>query len=796
MLEGIVTDVTTGERMEYVNVGILGGSQGTTTNSRGFYRLTLPSGTDSVVVRFSFTGFENQQHKVRCAGRTEMDVSMKPSATQLHAVEVRDEKTRQRAFTPIAAEHLGDAVGPTAGVEGLLKTLPDVNSNNELSSRYSVRGGSFDENLVYINGIEVFRPMLIRSGQQEGMSIINSDLVEGILFSPGGFDASYGDRMSSALDITYHRPQQRKGVVSLSLLGGSVALQGRVGERWSYATGARLHNNEYLLGSMETEGSYTTHYLDWQTLLGYHVNERLDLALLAVVTSNVYGLVPESRTTTFGSALAGRLQELNIFFDGQEKDRYRTLLGAVSADWRPSDLWHIKAHLALQHIGESECYDVQSQYWLYELSQTSAGDSNRLNRGVGTFLEHARNRLTTDIITFDIKASRYAVLGSWNFGLTMQHEAIEDHLREWRWIDSAGYAMPIAFPSLGDSSNMPVPPMLQDFVKSSGSVEHGRFVGFVQREVNLLTPRGGEVTMLAGLRAHLYRTSFHHASQSTQSTTLFVSPRLSVSYKPHSVHDLLFRLAGGWYVQPPYYREYRRDDGSLCTTLAPQHSWQVAGTVDWRFRMWNKPFVFTGDLYYKYMPAVVPYTVDNLRLRYHPDLDARGYACGVSLRLNGELIEGLESWASLSLMQVREDIEGDGKGWLARPTDQRFSVKLFLQDNLPARPWWRMSLSLVYSTGLPVTNPFTGAVDEDLRLPSYYRVDWGNTIRLSQFEKLKHMSLFRLVDDVQIGIEVFNLFNFRNVISYLWVNDIEGIPWRVPNYLTARQLNLKVTVLF
>lgn len=788
VVEGVVSDAKTGLPLEFVNVGIPGNSSGAVTNAKGFYQLTL-KGDDSVTVRFSFTGYEPQQHRVARRGRTELDVKLKPSATQLQEVEVSDEKTRQSSFTRIETSRLDEAVGPTGGVEGVLKMLPDVQSNNELSSQYSVRGGSFDENLVYINNVEIFRPMLIRSGQQEGMSIINPDLVDYILFSPGGFDATYGDKLSSALDITYLRPTEFKGKVSVSLQGAAASVQGRAGERWSYAAGFRQHSNSYVLGSMDTKGSYTTSYTDFQALLGYKINEKLDLGLLAVLTRNVYGLVPESQTTAFGSALQPGM-EIDIYFDGQEQDRYRTMLGALSADWRPNEDWKVKSHLSVQHINESERYDIQSQYWLYAIGTgQNPSDTTRFNRGVGTFLEHARNRLTTDIATLDVTANRYAKLGSWNMGLKVQLEKIDDHLREWKWVDSAGYALPAVILPLGDSTNYPVSPILQQYANATNSLQTWRMAGYLQRELNFYTRRGSDIKVLVGLRGQLYKCQLSKVDW-------ILSPRASVSYKPQMEQDMLFRLAAGIYSQPPFYREYRRVDGSLQPDVKPQTSYQVTGTMDWNFRMWDKPFTFTADLYYKYIKDLVPYMLDNLRLRYMPDEQAVGYATGVSLRLNGELIEGLESWASLSIMRTQEDIEGDAYGWLDRPTDQRISFKVFLQDNVPDMPWWRMSLNLVFATGTPVTSPFGDNGGERLRLPTYYRIDWGNTVRLSQFEALKHKRIFHYVEDIQVGIDVFNLFNFRNVVSYLWVTDIDNIPRRVPNYLTARLLNVKLTVLF
>lgn len=718
----------------------------------------------------------------RAAGGMVLNVQLRPAAHQLDEVEIRDEKTRQSSFTQIGVEKLEDAVGPAAGVESLIKMLPDVQSNNELSSQYSVRGGSFDENLVYINGIEVFRPMLIRSAQQEGMSIINPDLVDHILFSPGGFDATYGDKLSSVLDITYSRPREFKAKVSGSLLGASASVQGTAGEKVSYAVGLRQHSNRYILGSLDTKGSYNTSYTDLQALVSYDVNERLRLGALGIWTRNVYGLVPDSATTTFGGFFMPLV--LRVYFDGQEQDSYSTLLGALTADYRPNDDWHLKAHLSAQHVPESERYDVQSQYLLYELGMgESAGDTVMFDRGVGTFLEHARNRLTTDIFSAALRADRHAPLGSWNMGLGFQIESISDHLREWKWVDSAGFSIPGTILPVGDSANMPVNPILQHFVVAENRLVTPHGTAYLQREVNFTTRKGSEVQLLAGLRGHLYRR-------------FFVSPRISASYHPHIQQDVLFRVAAGIYQQAPLYREYRRDDGTLCTDIGPQTSYQVTGTADWRLRIWKRPFTITSDLYYKYITHLIPYTVDNLRLRYNPNLTAVAYAMGLSLRVNGELVEGLESWASLSIMQTQENIEGDGLGWLARPTDQRISLKLFLQDNLPTIPWWRMSMCLVFGTGTPVTVPMMGNNADTYRLPAYYRVDWGNTVQLKEFDFYKHGKLARWFEDIQVGVEVFNIFNFRNVVSYLWVSDYENQYYPVPNYLTARQVNFKLTVLF
>ncbi len=789
VLEGVVSDRVSGSRLEFASVGVVGTTIGTTTDAGGHYRLQLPSG-DSITVRFSFTGYEPQEYRMSARKNRQLDIRLQPSTRMLDAVDISDEKNRQSTFTHIGTDKLDYTVGPAGGVESLLKTLPDVNSNNELSSQYSVRGGSFDENLVYINGVEIFRPMLIRNGQQEGMSIINPDMVDYILFSPGGFDASYGDKLSSVLDITYARPQQFSAKASVSLMGGSVSLMDRPSEKFSYAVGFRSHSNSYILKSLDTRGSYTTRYNDLQLTASYRPGNRTTIGLLGLWTNNIYGLVPESQVTSFGSL--AQYMQLEVYFDGKEQDRYNTLLGAVSIDHRIDDNWKLKANLSVQNIVESERYDVQSQYFLYEIGVGDViGETERFDRGVGTFLEHASNRLATTILALDARASRYAQLGQWEFGLKLQQEHINDHLREWRWVDSAGFALPFDPVMPGDSTNSPHVPQLQGFANAENNVQTSRAMIFAQREINFNIHHTADFKILAGARAHIYNSSVNRVA-----FPVMISPRLSINCKPYWKQDILFRLAGGIYSQPPFYREYRSVDGILCDSLGPQKSYQATASLDWSLRIWDKPFKFTADIYYKYIDDLIPYTVDNLRLRYRPDLQAVGYTSGISLRLNGEMVKGLESWASLSLMQAREDILGDSLGWLRRPTDQLVSFKVFLQDNIPQVPWWKMSLSLLYGSPLPVDVPGREYTGTSLEIPSYFRVDWGNTIQLLQFQAVRNWPVMRHFKDIQIGLEVFNLFNYHNVISYMWVSDYEGHPFRVPNYLTARRVNLKLSVLF
>ena len=806
VVSGSVSD-TSGQPLELVNIAAVNFARppGTTTDGHGRYRLSLLH-RDTLHLRFSFTGYKSYDTLLvglppRCD--VTLHVRLRSTLQALGEVVISDDKSRDAPFTHIERTHLEHVAGPSDGVEALLKTLPDVSSSNELSSQYSVRGGSFDENLVYINGVEVVRPMLIHSGQQEGMSIINPDPVDHILFSPGGFDASYGDKMASVLDLTYAHPTDFHARLSASFLGASASVRGRSpSQRVAYSIGARQHTNRYLFRSMDTRGAYTTSYTDLQAILGVRLTERLDVGLLGIVSRNAYGLVPEERVTTFGSF--NETLRLNIYFDGAETDRYRTALGAVRFDYRPADNVRLRWVTSAQQNVESELYDVQGQYWLYELNVGAADTSEgTLDRGIGTYLEHARNRLRTTVVASELSGTHDVRLGQWRWGLQLRVEEVNDQVREWKWVDSADYTLPTPYEPWGDSSLLPQAPLLQLFSNGANTVRTVRAVAYGQRSFDFTNRRDDHFSFQAGLRGQLYRVtgegnlgadSATAALASPRNVVPLLSPRLSFNFRPHGARDLLFRLSSGVYHQPPFYREYRRDDGSLNLALKAQHSYQIMGTADWNFHVGNDPFRLTADVYYKYVTNLIPYRIDNLRLRYDAHNDAVAYATGVSLRINGEFVPGLESWASLSLLKTQEDIAGDGKGWLDRPTDQRISFKIFVQDYIPSIPFWRMSLSFIYASGLPTTPPDNRT--STLRLRPYLRVDWSNSVELSRIERLRHSRLMSFFDEVFLSIEVFNLFDYVNEVSYMWVSDYSGLQYGVPNRLTARQLSLKVTATF
>lgn len=810
-----------GEPLSYAHVTAydLKPVRGATTDAQGRFRLALPP--DSLVsLRVTYTGYETVDTAVRVRGGETLllNVVLYSISTQLDKVTISHERSRTTTFTSIEMQRIENNVGPQAGVESLLKTLPDVSSNNEMSSQYSVRGGSFDENLVYINGVEVYRPQLVRNGQQEGTSIINPDLVGNIMFSPGGFDATYGDRMASVLDITYSKPlfadsSYIHGKASASFLGASLSLKGAAGKRLSYALGVRQHSNRYIFRSLDTKGNYNTSYTDFQGLLSYRASDVLDVNLLLIASRNVYGLVPESQTTTFGGFM--EVMQFDVYYEGEEIDNYKTALAAVTLDYHPGDDFRLRWTNSFQSNSEAETYDILSQYMLYELNVGNVGEdgmTERFDRGIGSFMEHARNYLKTNIFSSELRGIHYARMGNWNWGLKFQYEQVRDRMREWKWVDSAGYAMPAVIPLPGDGSTMPQIPMLQLFCRANHTVSTMRFSSFLQRDLDYYTNRGDKLSLVAGVRLQGYAIDFTDDNEwgnssnyphqplfddtSKYNRQLFLSPRLSLNYKPKWEKDMLFRLSGGVYSQPTIYREYRYDDGTLNHAATPQHSYQATASFDWNFHVRKSPFKFTADVYYKYITDLIPYRIENLRIRYDAENNAVGYATGISLRVSGEVVNGLESWASLSLMKTQEDIEGDDYGWLVRPTDQRVSFKIYFQDYVPNVPFWRMSLNFIVGSGLPFTYPTQTDFSQQYNYPAYFRVDWGNTIQLSRFEKLKNSRLMRWFDDILLSVEVFNLFDYKNVVSYIWVADYSNQYYPVPNYLTARQLNFKLTLTF
>jgi len=815
LVRGRVTDQQ-GKPLELVNVAILGTSTGATTSSDGRYQIRIPSDT-SLVIDFSFIGYQREQFQVKLPAGAErmLDVSLAFTSTDLEPVEIKDQQVRYTNYIRLDPKEAKLVPSITGGIEALIKTLPGVSSSNELSSQYSVRGGNFDENLVYVNGIEIYRPFLIRSGQQEGLSFVNSSLVSNITFSAGGFEAKYGDKMSSVLDIQYKKPVTFAGSAQASLLGAQAHVEGASGNRrFSYLGGVRYKTNQYILKGLETEGEYNPNFVDVQGLLTYELTEKLELSFLGYYSRNVYNLIPESRQTNFGTLTeAYRLQ---VYFDGQEEDRYEIYLGALTLDYRVNDVLNLKFITSAFRSQESETFDITAQYWIGKLETAQASEEfgNVVEvQGVGGNMTHARNYLDAAVINLEHRGSWSQGPNYFQWGLRYQREYIDDMLSEWEVVDSAGFSLPHPTNNIGGPGKG-TPFEIFSSVKSSASFGSNRISGFVQDTWNLLQ-NGRTLSLSAGVR-------FQYWDYNGDAT---LSPRITLSYRPDWKRDIVFRFSTGYYHQPPFYKELRDLEGKLHKVGAQKSIHFVAGT-DYLFFAWGRPFKFVAEAYYKYLDNLNPYIVDNVRIRYYATNNSHGYAAGMDFRVNGEFIKGIESWASLSILKTEEDIEDDfyydyynesGEkiipgytvdnvptdsvinypGFIPRPTDQRVSFSLFFQDYLPSNPTWGMSLTLLFGSGLPFGAPDSPKYTHTKRMPPYRRVDIGFSKQLiTEKTEFKQKNPLRVFKSAWINLEVLNLFQTNNTVSYTWVRDVNNRQYAVPNYLTPRQVNLRLLVEF
>jgi hypothetical protein len=802
--------------IELVNVAIMGSSTGSTTDQKGNYALVIP-GNQEVTVDFSFIGYKSKRYQVTLqpGERKELNVVLMISFTELKGVEIKDDQVRSYNYVRLDPKEVKLIPTMSGGIEAMLKTLPGVSSANELSSQYSVRGGNFDENLVYVNGIEIYRPFLIRAGQQEGLSFVNSTLVSGIVFSAGGWDAKYGDKMSSVLDITYRKPDSAAASVMVSLLGAEGHIEGiSKNQKFTLLTGARYKTNQYILQGLETKGNYRPNFIDVQGVVTYDLNKKVQFSVLGYYSRNSYLLIPESRQTNFGT-----IQEayrLNIYFDGQEVDEYRMYLGAFTVDYKPRPELAMKFIVSGFNTRESETFDVRGQYWIGKL-ENAFGDEEFGNvtevQGVGSFMDHARNYLDAGVISAEHKGSYLWRKSIINWGLKYQHENVDDQLSEWELIDSAGYSMPNPPVNIGGITDPKEMLILDYAVRTNAFLSTNRIMGHIQDTWDLLG-EGRDLSVTAGLR-------FHYWDYNGQ---FLLSPRASIAYKPLWERDVVFRFATGYYYQPPFYKELRDLEGNLNPDIRAQKSIHFVAGTDINFLAWGRPFVFTTEAYYKYLDDLIPYIVDNVRIRYLAENIAHGYATGIDFKINGEFIEGTESWMSLSFLKTMQDIEGDyyyeyynesgvkiipgytpdqivvdsvrvEPGYIPRPSDQRVSFAVFFQDYLPLIPSLKAHLTLVFGSGLPFGPPDSPLYKHTLRYPAYRRVDLGFSKRLiGDKTKFKEKNPLKYIDNSWISLEVFNLFQISNTVSYIWVEDVNNREYAVPNYLTPRTLNIKLIV--
>ncbi|RIJ47654.1 TonB-dependent receptor [Maribellus luteus] len=777
-LKGTLKD-TKGVPLDMVNIVIKEyPTLGTTTTARGEFLLRIPAQKHLTIV-FSSLGYQTFQDSVYAKPEETVikEIVMPEQNLELAEIVVKEQRRNGGNLTSIDPRVINIIPNASGALETMLKTLPGVSSNNELSSQYTVRGGNFDENLVYVNDVEVYRPFLVRSGQQEGLSFINSDMVSTIDFSAGGFNAKYGDKMSSVLDIKYKKPSDFKGSATASMLGASahfedVALKGKL----SHISGIRFKTNRYLLGSLDEQGEYNPNFLDFQTYISYQVSEKLDVSFLGNIAQNQYNFIPQTRETTFGTWQ----NPLNtkIYFSGQEEDVFKTYLGAVTFNYHPSVNLNLKFIASAYHAKEEETYDIQGQYYLNQLERNMAsgdfGDSV-LNLGVGTFLNHARNYLDATVYSISHKGAFNSENHLLNWGIKYQHEKIEDKLNEWIYRDSAGYSIPYS-----DSEVL-----LYYTLNAKNKLSSNRVTGYIQ-DTWSVPVKSGDLYLTGGVRFNYWDFN----------DELLISPRMTLSYYPEWEKKMSFRLSAGMYHQSPFFKELKNSDGSINYNSKAQKSFQIVGGSDLIFSAWDRPFRFTTEAYYKYMSHLVPYQVDNVRIRYLGEQEATGYATGLDMKVNGEFVSGLQSWASLSFLQTKEDVKGDGHGMIPRPTDQWMNFSLFFQDYLPGNPSYRMQLSGFYGARLPAGPPNGERYQDVFRMPSYRRIDLGFSKVFISTAQPSEAPFFKHITDMWLSLEVFNVLDINNTISYFWVSSIYGDQFAVPNYLTGRKFNLKLTLKF
>ena len=747
--------------LEFVTVMCPTQGKVTMTNLKGEFSLDMQS-ADSVEIRFSMIGYAPRKRVFRNPkGKMTVTIVMRQSAN-VDEIVVTEQRRQTSQTEQLKVEDMRQTPSTTGNaVEELIQQQAGVSTHNELSSQYNVRGGSFDENSVYINQVEVYRPLLISSGQQEGLSVINPDMVEKIGFSTGGFEAKYGDKMSSALDITYRRIKGFEASATGSLLGAS-GFVGYGNSRFSMSHGIRYKTTRYLLGSLETTGEYRPSFIDYQTYISYKPNNRWTIDFIGNISENHYNFEPEDRETKFGTL--ADVKSFKVYFDGEEKDVFRTFFGTASIAHHFNERTSVKFLTSAFHTKESERYDIMGQYWLDD-TQTQE------NLGVGTYMEHARNYLTADVVSFKLVGNHRTQHHDIEAGVTYKTEHIKEQSREYEMRDSSGYSIPHSADRLD----------LIYTLNAKNDVKSHRIEAYIQ-DTYRFAKGNTYFTLNYGVR--LANWSF------TKET--IVSPRASLAIVPAFNNDLTFRFATGIYYQAPFYKEMRDTvtqngitTAILNEKIKSQRSIQFLAAMDYRFRMLNRPFKFSAEAYYKALSNLIPYNVQNLKITYYGENVSSGYATGIDLKLYGEFVPGTDSWLTLSLMSARQKL---GDQWVPMPTDQRWAVNLHFTDYFPGTDRWRMTLRLAFADGLPFGAPHRGLEAQTFRAPAYKRADIGMSFRA--------IKEGRCIKNLWIGVDCLNLFGISNVNSFYWVSDVNNRQWAVPNYLTGRQINGKVTIDF
>lgn len=767
-LQGKVSDKD-GNPIELASVMVVSQGKLAMTNLKGEFHMQLHS-ADSVKVRFSMIGYKSKERVLR-----------RPQGKQTMLVQLLDDNEMQEVVVEGKTKQHGTTEeldvekvkqGPSASgnaVEEMVQTQAGVSTHSELSSQYNVRGGTFDENSVYINNIEVYRPFLVRSGQQEGLSIINPDMVQSVGFSTGGFEAKYGDKMSSALDITYKRPKRTEASLTASLLGASAYL-GIASKKFTWTNGVRYKTNRYLLGSLQTKGEYKPSFLDYQTYLSWQPSKRWQIDFIGNISDNHYNFQPEDRETNFGTLQ--NVKKFRVYFDGQEKDLFRTYFGSLSITRHLSPRTDVSLLASAFSTKEQERYDIQGQYWL---TQTETSE----NLGVGTYMQHSRDYLKANVKSLKLMLQHRMGKHKIDGGLTYKIEQVRENSTEYEYRDSAGYNVPHTGRDL----------RMIYALRAKNELNAKRTEAYLQDTWNFQT-RDSVPTLFT----FNYGVRFAHWSFNGES---IVSPRASLTITPGKNRNLSFRIAGGLYYQAPFYKELRDTSvvngityATLNQSVRSQRSIHALASMSYRFEMMGRPFKFTAEAYYKALSQLVPYSVDNVKVTYYGDQQATGHATGLDLKLFGEFVPGTDSWLTLSVMNTRMRLNGKS---IPLPTDQRYALNLYFTDYFPGTTRWRMSLKLAYADGLPFATPHQELENNSFRAPAYKRADIGMSYRLLDNHDGSRNTIFK---NVWIGLDCLNLFGINNVNSYYWVTDIAGQQYAVPNYLTGRQINGRVTVEF
>ena len=794
-IKGVILDKNN-QPVENVNVSY--SSFGTQSNQNGFYDIKVPANQKitlvfthvslkKITIIFSLDSNEQKEFNPVMSGQEE----------QMGEVIVTSNSRKLiQGVATIEPEMIRKIPGANAGIENILKTLPGVNSNNELSTQYAVRGGNYDENLVYVNEIEVYRPFLIRSGQQEGLSFTNTDLVQNVDFSAGGFQAKFGDKLSSVLDITYRKPVKFGASLEASFLGGSLSVDAvSKNKKWSSVTGVRYRNNSLLVKSQETQTNFTPSFADIQTNINYQASAKWQWSFLGNISQNKYQYQPLTRQTNFGTI--DNPMALTVFYEGQEKDEYDTYFGALKTTFNVSDNFTLKFIGSVFQTLEQEYFDIFAQYRLGEVDSSIGSETFgevAFTRGIGSQLSHARNDLDALIVNTEIKGFHDWKENQFEWGVKYTRESIRDRIIEWEVIDSAGFSLnpPIIDLPKNDQPYSPYTGPLVPYqnIRATNFNSINRFSGYGQWSLKS-NIGSSEVWYNAGIRLHNWEVIGSTISGKSQIT---FSPRAQFAIKPDWQKDMVFRLSGGLYHQPPFYRELRDADGMVQPNTKAQQSVHVVIGNDYSFKMWDRPFKLVSELYYKSLTDVNTYTIDNVRIRYAANNNATAYAQGLDVRLNGEFVPGTESWFSFGYLKTEEN--SNDKGYIARPTDQRLKFGLLFQDYMPNIPSIKLYLNLVYNTGLPGGSPsYADPYLYQNRLNDYRRVDVGfSKVFIDNTTVKKDTGWFKDFKELAIGLEIFNLFDNQNAITNTWVRDVYSKnQYAIPNYMTTRVFNVKLT---